>query len=75
MQDLTFLTTEELAKKIRYSARYIRRHLVDYKLHEGVHYTRPFGGKKMLFIWERIQEEMNVDQMSIPLASGGICHG
>ena len=75
MQDFTFLTTDELEEKIRYSARYIRRHLVDYKLVEGVHYTRPFGGKKILFIWERIQEEMNVGVMSIPMASGGVCHG
>ena len=75
MQDFTFLTTDELAEKIRYSARYIRRHLVDYKLVEGVHYTRPFGGKKILFIWERIQEEMNVGFVNIPMASGGVCHG
>lgn len=75
MQDFTFLTTDELAEKIRYSARYIRRHLVDYKLVEGVHYTRPFGGKKILFIWERIQEELNVGVTSIPMASGGVCHG
>ena len=72
MQDFTFLTTDELAEKIRYSARYIRRHLVDYKLVEGVHYTRPFGGKKILFIWERIQEEMNVGVMSIHMSSGGL---
>ncbi len=55
---VTFLTTDELAERIKYSARYIRRHLVDYKLIEGVHYTRPFGGKKMLFIWERIEDEI-----------------
>lgn len=75
MQEFTFITTDELAERIRYTPRYIRRHLVDYKLLEGIHYTRPFGGKKLLFIWERIQDEMNLDVMSIPLASGGVCHG
>jgi hypothetical protein len=23
-----------------------------------VHYIRPFGGRKILFIWERVEEEM-----------------
>ncbi len=25
---------------------------------EGVHYIRPFGGRKILFVWERIETEM-----------------
>lgn len=58
MQNRTLLTAEELGEKTRYSPRYILRKLVDYKLFEGVHYIRPFGGKKMLFIWEAIEAEM-----------------
>ncbi|MEK6789655.1 hypothetical protein [Perlucidibaca aquatica] len=76
MQEPTLLTTEELAAKIRYSQRYILRHLVDNKLLEGVHYTRPFNGRKLLFFWENIQAELNLPTpIRIPLASGGICHG
>lgn len=49
MQEPTLLTTEELAAKIKYTPRYILRHLLDNKLLEGVHYTRPFNGRKILF--------------------------
>lgn len=76
MQQFTFLTTDELAVFIKYSPRYIRRHLIDNKLIEGTHYFRPFNGRKILFIWERIQEEMfGVMDMNVPLASGGKVHG
>ncbi len=70
---VTLLTTDELAERIKYTPRYIRRHLVDYKLLEGVHYTRPFGGKKLLFIWERIEEEIfgrSVVAPMFPMAVG-----
>ena len=75
MNIVTLITTEEPGKRICYSPRYIRRQLVDYKLIEGVHYTRPFGGKKILFVWERIQDELNLGLSPIPMAAGGICHG
>lgn len=76
MQALTYLTTQELADRIKYSARYICRHLVDNKLIEGVHYVRPFNGRKILFIWERIEKELGLPtEISIPLASGGVIHG
>lgn len=75
MNKVTLLTTDELAERIRYTSRYIRRHLVDYKLIDGVHYTRPFGGKKILFIWERIEEDLNIGGNIIPMASGGVCNG
>ena len=54
----TYLTTQELAAKIRYDARTIRNQLKDSVLLEGIHYIRPFQGRKILFIWEKIQEEM-----------------
>lgn len=58
MQQRTLLTAEQLGERTHYSARYIIRKLVDYKLFEGTHYIRPFGGKKMLFVWEAIEAEM-----------------
>lgn len=54
----TYLTTEELSSFIKYDKRVIREQLKDNVLFEGVHYIRPFGGRKILFIWERIEEEM-----------------
>lgn len=76
--DMTFLTTEELASKIKYDARTIRERLKDSVLLEGVHYIRPFGGRKILFIWETIRDDMaksSVNSISIPMARGGIAHG
>lgn len=54
----TYLTTEELAARIKYEPRTIRTQLKDSVLIEGVHYFRPFGGRKILYIWEKIEEDM-----------------
>lgn len=54
----TYLTTEELAAIIKYDPRTIRTQLKDSVLIEGVHYFRPFGGRKILYIWEQIQQDM-----------------
>ena len=54
----TYLTTAELAERIRYDVRTIRNQLKDSVLLEGLHYIRPFGGRKLLFLWEPIEEEM-----------------
>lgn len=54
----TYLTTEELSSKIKYDSRTIRNRLKDSVLLEGVHYIRPFGGRKILYIWERIENDM-----------------
>ncbi len=54
----TYLTTQELAKKIKYDPRTIREQLKDSVLLEGIHYIRPFGGRKILYVWERIEEDM-----------------
>ena len=54
----TYLTTEELSTLIKYDVRTIRQCLKDAVLFEGVHYIRPFGGRKLLFIWEPIEEEL-----------------
>lgn len=54
----TYLTTEELSQKIKYDPRTIRQCLKDSVLFEGIHYIRPFGGRKILYIWEKVEESM-----------------
>jgi len=76
----TYLTTEELSERIKYTARTIRQELKDNVLIEGRHYIRPFGQRKILFIWEHIEEDMlegvQLDSnMTIPMANGGVCYG
>lgn len=76
----TYLTTEELAARIKYDPRTIRERLKDSVLLEHRHYFRPFGGRKILYIWETVEQDMlQQDPMEpatcIPLANGGICHG
>lgn len=56
--DMTYMTTSELSERIKYDQRTIREQLKDSVLFEGVHYIRPFGGRKILYLWERIEEEM-----------------
>jgi len=74
----TFLTTDQLAERIQYDARTIREQLKDSVLIEGVHYVRPFGRRKILYIWERIEKDiLNASSFAfgIPMANGGVCHG
>ena len=54
----TYLTTNELSARVKYDPRTIREHLKDSVLLEGVHYIRPFGGRKTLYIWEQIEHDM-----------------
>jgi hypothetical protein len=76
----TYLTTEELAALIKYDVRTIRERLKDSVLIEGVHYFRPFGGRKILYRWEAIQRDMQPSamsrsqMMSIPMANGSTLH-
>lgn len=64
---MTYLTTQELSARIKYDVRTIRNQLKDSVLLEGVHYIRPFGGRKILYLWERIEQDMRrmstVDQL------------
>lgn len=73
----TYLTTDELAKVIKYDSRTIRERMKDSVLIEGVHYFRPFGGRKILYIWETIERDMRMvgSSFSIPMANGEVCHG
>ena len=76
---LTYLTTDELSSKIKYDARTIRERLKDSVLLEGTHYVRPFGGRKILYLWENIERDMRmvtgIDRVAIPMANGGVVHG
>lgn len=76
------LTTDELSARIKYDVRTIRERLKDSVLLEGVHYFRPFGGRKILYRWEAIQRDMArvplaqpMGMSSIPMANGGMLHG
>lgn len=60
----TYLTTEQLSGRIHHDARTIRTRLKDAVLLEGVHYIRPFGGRKLLFIWEAIQRDIGTPSAS-----------
>jgi len=75
----TYLTTAQLSDRIGYEPRTIRNTLVDSVLIEGVHYIRPFGRRKMLFIWERIEEDMMNHSAAkaplIPMSNGGFANG
>lgn len=79
MEQQTYMTTEELAVRLRYDARYIRSALKDAVFFEGVHYIRPFGRRRVLYIWESIERDMvkvSMEQKpSIPMANGGVCYG
>lgn len=74
-----YLTTEELARRIKYDVRTIRERLKDSKLIEGVHYIRPFGGRKILFVWAAIERDIGsasvAAPIAIPLANGGVIRG
>lgn len=73
----TYLTTEELSKLIKYDTRTIREQLKDRVLLEGVHYIRPFGGRKILYVWETIQRDISKSftRTAIPMANGGFARG
>ena len=75
----TYLTTDELSSRIKYDSRTIRERLKDSVLLEGVHYIRPFGGRKLLFVWEAIERDISNASASrapaIPMANGGLAHG
>lgn len=66
----TFLTTEELSTRIKYDVRTIRDRLKDSVLLEGRHYFRPFGGRKILYVWEVIEADMQKAASTKLMASG-----
>lgn len=69
----TFLTTEELAQRIKYDVRTIRDRLKDSVLLEGIHYFRPFGGRKILYVWEVIEADMKkAAGINSPMMASGL---
>jgi hypothetical protein len=68
----TYLTTTELSERIKYDARTIRDRMKDSVLLEGVHYFRPFGGRKILYIWERIEKDMRADTFGFGIPLGRV---
>lgn len=76
--NFTYLSPQMLAQRIPYSTRHIREYLKDRIFVEGIHYVRTPGGRRILFIWERVEDELNGSGCSglrIPLASGGFVNG
>ncbi|MEI7841477.1 MAG: hypothetical protein WCI39_00475 [Gallionellaceae bacterium] len=73
----TYLTTDALSARIHYDPRTIRERLKDSVLIEGIHYIRPFGGRKILYIWEHIERDMakSASAFAIPMANGEVCNG
>lgn len=75
----TYLTTDQLSRRIHYDVRTIRDRLKDSVLLEGVHYIRPFGGRKLLYVWEAIERDMGQSSgrcaLAIPMANGGTARG
>jgi len=76
----TYLTTAELSARIKYDARTIRGCLMDSVLMEGIHYIRPFGGRKILFVWEAISRDIGVasskaDFAGVPSVQGASLNG
>jgi hypothetical protein len=76
---MNYLTTEELSQRIKYDPRTIRERLKDSVLLEGVHYIRPFGGRKILFIWEAVERDMALPSGEaadvIAMANGTVYRG
>ena len=67
----SYITTDQLAQLIHYDARTIRTRLKDAVLLEGVHYIRPFGGRKLLFIRETIERDIGRFSASKAPGMGG----
>ena len=57
-QSVTYLTARELGERIKYKPAVINSMLKDSILLEGVHYIRPFGRRKVLYLWEAVEQEM-----------------
>jgi len=56
--NVTYLTARELAERIKYKPHVINNNLKDSVLLEGVHYIRPFGRRKVLYLWEAVERTM-----------------
>ncbi|ASK21880.1 hypothetical protein CEK60_12405 [Halomonas sp. N3-2A] len=76
--NIIYLTTEELAQRIKYDFRTIRQQLKDSVLIGDTHYIKPFGRRKILFLREAVEHEMlktTHGRLFIPMENGGFSHG
>jgi hypothetical protein len=75
----TYITLEELSLRTTYSKATLSRGHITQNMIEGIHFVRPLGGKKKLYIWDAIERDMlkmsSVKYDGIPMANGGTCHG
>ena len=75
----TLLDARQLSERIQYSPVYINRMLKDSVFLEGLHYIRPFGGRKILYIWEAVETELfkagTRGCYAIPMSRGRVCYG
>ncbi len=74
----TLLTADQLSKRVPYCVRHIREYLKDRIFIEGYHYVRTPGGRRLFFVWERIESDLLnsfTKGSSIPMASGGYFNG
>ncbi len=85
MAELTYLSPAQVAERLGFSTRYFRNVVMHDRLVEGVHYCRPFGGRKILLVWEEVEAELlrdlpgvNRDAIGaaagIPMSGGKVCH-
>lgn len=75
------LSTEELSRRVKYDVRTIRERLKHSVLLEEVHDFRPFGGRKIFYIWAVTERALMVvlhtkpmGMSAIPMANGGGLH-
>jgi len=77
----TLLTVKELSAKIKYDDQYIQEKLKDSILIENIHYIHAFGKRKILYLWEPIQELLlqnvtsGTPRKSIQLSTGEVVYG
>jgi len=72
-----YITVEELAERTTFAKDTITRGHIARCLVEGIHFVRPFGGKKKLYIWENIERDMYQGfkkGAQVPMAKGGNAH-
>ena len=73
---MTYIDVNELAARLSYDPHYITNRLRPERLTEGRHFVWPFGGRKVLYIWEAIEEDMlQAAGASTPMTHGGISNG
>jgi thermostable 8-oxoguanine DNA glycosylase len=72
----TYLSTHELSDRIKYNPRTMRNKLMGSVLKEGRHFIRPFGQRRILFIWEHIEEDMCKSKSTTRFSNiaGDACH-